>query len=100
MSRKSPAGHRLVQFCEVRSELKVKNVLLTGGKAALNSAVELGCSVVQLFTRLANTTWEFVCDKVRTMSREHRRMLMIIAAAATGVLAVGSVVLWLVRRKK
>ena len=34
---------------------KVKNVLLTGGKAALNSAVELGCSVVQLFTRLANT---------------------------------------------
>ena len=27
---------------------KVKNVLLTGGKAALNSAVELGCSVVQL----------------------------------------------------
>ena len=26
---------------------KVKNVLLTGGKAALNSAVELGCSVVQ-----------------------------------------------------
>ena len=46
---------------------KVKNVLLTGGKAALNSAVELGCSVVQLFTRLANTTWEFVCDKVRTM---------------------------------
>lgn len=27
-------------------------------------------------------------------------MLMIIAAAATGVLAVGSVVLWLVRRKK
>ena len=79
---------------------KVKNVLLTGGKAALNSAVELGCSGVQLFTRLANTTWEFVCDKVRTMSREHRRMLMIIAAAATGVLAVGSVVLWLVRRKK
>ena len=33
------------------------------------------------------------------MSREHRRMLTIIAAAATGVLAVGSVVLWLVRRK-
>lgn len=61
--------------------------------------MELGCSVVQLFTRLANTTWEFVCDKVRTMSREHRRMLMIIAAAATGVLAVGSVVLWLVCRK-
>ena len=56
--------------------------------------------MVQLFIRLANTTWEFVCDKVRTMSREHRRMLMIIAAAATGVLAVGSVVLWLVRRKK
>lgn len=79
---------------------KVKNVLLTGGKAALNSAVELGCSVVQLFTRLANTTWEFVCDKVRTMSREHRRMLMILAAVATGVLAVGSVILWLVRRKK
>lgn len=80
---------------------KVKNVLLTGGKAALNSAVELGRSVVQLFIRLANTTWEFVCDKVRTMSQEHRRMLMIIAAAAaTGVLAVGSVVLWLVRRKK
>lgn len=80
---------------------KVKNVLLTGGKAALNSAVELGRSVVQLFIRLANTTWEFVCDKVRTMSREHRRrMLMILAAAATGVLAVGSVVLWLVRRKK
>ena len=61
---------------------KVKNVLLTGGKAALNSAVELGCSVVQLFTRLANTTWEFVCDKVRTMSREHRRMLMILALNA------------------
>ena len=79
---------------------KVKDILLTGGKAALDSAVELGRSVVQLAARLANTTWEFVCDKVRTMSRERRRMLMIIAAAATGVLAVGSVVLWLVRRKK
>ena len=79
---------------------KVKNVLLTGGKAALNSAVELGCSEVQLYTRLATTTWEFVSDKVRTMSREPRRMLKIIAAAATGVLAVGSVDLWLVRRNK
>ena len=55
---------------------KVKNVLLTGGKAALNSAVELGCSVVQLFTRLANTTWEFVCDKVRTMSVSYTHLTL------------------------
>ena len=46
LSRKSPAGHRLVQFREIRSELmeKVKEILLTGGKAALDSAVELAAA--------------------------------------------------------
>ena len=34
---------------------KVKDILLTGGKAALDSAVELGRSVVQLAARLGGT---------------------------------------------
>ena len=34
---------------------KVKEILLVGGKAALDSAVELGRSVVQLAARLGST---------------------------------------------
>ena len=39
---------------------KVKDILLTGGKAALDSAVELGRSVVQLAARLGGTAASFV----------------------------------------
>ena len=42
---------------------KVKDILLTGGKAALDSAVELGRSVVQLAARLGGTAASFVGKK-------------------------------------
>lgn len=79
---------------------KVKDILLTGGKAALNSAVELGRSVVQLAARLGGTAAQFVGQKTCAVVREHRQPLLLAAAVVSGVLAVGSVVLWLVGRKK
>ena len=42
---------------------KVKEILLTAGKTALNSAVELGRSVVQLAARLGGTAASFVGKK-------------------------------------
>ena len=39
---------------------KVKEILLTAGNTALNSAVELGRSVVQLAARLGGTAASFV----------------------------------------
>lgn len=79
---------------------KVKDILLTGGKAALNSAVELGRSVVQLAARLGGTAAQFVGQKTCAVVKEHRQPLLLAAGVVSGVLAVGSVVLWLVGRKK
>ena len=60
---------------------KVKEILLTAGNTALNSAVELGRSVVQLAARLGGTAASFVDKK-------------------TCALAKGSLILWLTGRKK
>lgn len=79
---------------------KVKDILLVGGKAALDSAVELGRSVVQLAARLGSTAASFVGKKTCALAKEHRQPLLLAAAVVSGVLAVGSVVLWLVCRKK
>ena len=78
----------------------VKEILLAGGKAALDSAVELGRSVVQLAARLGGTAASFVGKKTCALAKEHRQPLLLAAAVVSGVLAVGSVVLWLVCRKK
>lgn len=75
---------------------KVKDILLVGGKAA----VELGRSVVQLAARLGGTAASFVGKKTCALAKEHRQPLLLAAAVVSGVLAVGSVVLWLVCRKK
>lgn len=79
---------------------KVKDILLTAGKTALNSAVELGRSVVQLAARLGGTAVSFVGKKTCALAKEHRQPLLLAAAVVSGVLAVGSVVLWLTGRKK
>ena len=52
---------------------KVKDILLTGGKAALDSAVELGRSVVQLAARLGSTAAQFVSQKTCAVVKEHRQ---------------------------
>ena len=78
---------------------KVKEILLTAGKTALNSAVELGRSVVQLAARLGGTAASFVGKKTCALAKEHRQLLLA-AAAVSGVLAIGSLILWLTGRKK
>ena len=60
---------------------KVKEILLTGGKAALDSAVELGRSVVQLAARLGGTAASFVGKKTCAVVKEHRQPLLLAAAA-------------------
>ena len=62
--------------------------------------VELGRSVVQLAARLGGTAASFVGKKTCALAKEHRQPLLLAAAVVSGVLAVGSVVLWLVCRKK
>lgn len=79
---------------------KVKDILLVGGKAALDSAVELGRSVVQLAARLGGTAASFVGKKTCAVVKEHRQPLLLAAAAVSGVLAIGSLILWLTGRKK
>ena len=79
---------------------KVKEILLTGGKAALDSAVELGRSVVQLAARLGGTAASFVGKKTCAVVKEHRQQQGLAAAAVSGVLAIGSLILWLTGRKK
>ena len=79
---------------------KVKEILLVGGKAALDSAVELGRSVVQLAARLGGTAASFVGKRPAPWPRSIASPLLLAAAVVSGVLAVGSVVLWLVCRKK
>ena len=54
---------------------KVKEILLTAGKTALNSAVELGRSVVQLAARLGGTAASFVGKKTCALAKEHRQPL-------------------------
>ena len=76
---------------------KVKEILLTAGKTALNSAVELGRSVVQLAARLGGTAASFVGKKTCALAKEHRQPLLL---AVSGVLAIGSLILWLTGRKK
>ena len=78
---------------------KVKEILLTAGKTALNSAVELGRSVVQLAARLGGTAASFVGKKTCALAKEHRQPLLL-AAAVSGVLAIGSLILWLTGQKK
>ena len=79
---------------------KVKEILLTAGKTALNSAVELGRSVVQLAARLGGTAASFVGKKTCALAKEHRQPLLLAAAAVSGVLAIGSLILWLTGQKK
>ena len=79
---------------------KVKEILLTAGKTALNSAVELGRSVVQLAARLGGTAASFVGKKTCALAKEHRQPLLLAAAAVSGVLAIGSLILGLTGRKK
>ena len=59
---------------------KVKEILLVGGKAALDSAVELGRSVVQLAARLGSTAAQFVSQKTCAVVKEHRQPLLLAAA--------------------
>lgn len=79
---------------------KVKDILLTAGKTALNSAVELGRSVVQLAARLGGTAASFVGKETCAVVKEHRQPLLLAAAAVSGVLAIGSLILWLTGQKK
>lgn len=72
---------------------KVKEILLTAGKTALNSAV-------QLAARLGGTAASFVGKKTCALAKEHRQPLLLAAAAVSGVLAIGSLILWLTGRKK
>ena len=78
---------------------KVKEILLSAGKTALNSAVELGRSVVQLAARLGGTAASFVGKKTCALAKEHRQPLLLAAAAVSGVLAIGSLILWLTGRR-
>jgi hypothetical protein len=55
---------------------------------------------VQLAARLGGTAASFVGKKTCALAKEHRQPLLLAAAVVSGVLAVGSVVLWLVCRKK
>ena len=54
----------------------------------------------QLAARLGGTAASFVGKKTCALAKEHRQPLLLAAAVVSGVLAVGSVVLWLVCRKK
>ena len=62
--------------------------------------VELGRSVVQLAARLGGTAASFVGKKTCALAKEHRQPLLLAAAAVSGVLAIGSLILWLTGRKK